>query len=229
MVALRARLLAAALCFASWAGPASAETVQDEQLWINTTLFGSSGNLAFFAEVQPRFGSGISQLDQILLRPAVGWKVTPDLTLYQGYAYVEDRGMPGSVRVEDRSFQEINWKIGEFAGVKVSSRTRFEQRWQSAGRDVGFRLRENLRFAVPLTQEANSVSALGWSEAFVALNDTDWGARAGFDRVRTFLGLEVPIGGASTVEIGYLNQAAQTPARGFEIDHILSLNLFVRN
>jgi hypothetical protein len=34
----------------------------------------------------------------------------------------------------------------------LASRTRFEQRWQSAGRDVGFRLRENLRFAMPLPQ-----------------------------------------------------------------------------
>ncbi|WP_238260964.1 DUF2490 domain-containing protein, partial [Methylobacterium mesophilicum] len=96
-------------------------------------------------------------------------------------------------------------------------------------RDVGFRLRENLRFAVPLTQATTSVAALGWTEAFLALNDTDWGARAGFDRIRTFVGLEVPIGGRSTVEIGYLNQTASAPGSGVAVDHILSLNLFVRN
>ena len=216
----RACILLAALCLATSGARATAQTAQDEQLWINTTLFGSVGDLAYFAEVQPRFGNGISRLDQLLLRPAVGWKVNESLTLYQGYARVEDRGTPSSVRFEDRSFQEINWKIGDFAGVKVSSRTRFEQRWLSAGRDVGFRLRENLRFAVPLSQEAGSVSAL---------NDTDWGARAGFDRVRTFVGMELPIGGASTVEVGYLNQTARTRTSGVEIDHILSLNLFVRN
>ncbi|MEE7455488.1 hypothetical protein MPAR168_16795 [Methylorubrum populi] len=225
----RARLLLAALCLAASGGQAEAETVQDGQLWINTTLFGSIGDLAFFAEVQPRIGNGISQLDQLILRPAVGWKINERLTLYQGYASVEDRGGAGRVRFEDRSFQEINWKIGEISGVKVSSRTRFEQRWQSAGRDVGFRLRENLRFARPLTPEKDSVSAVGWVEAFVALNDTDWGARAGFDRVRTFVGLEWPIGGTSTVEVGYLNQTARTAASGTEVDHILSLNLSVRN
>lgn len=149
----RARLLLAALCLAVSGGRAASETVQDGQLWINTTLFGSVGDLAFFAEVQPRFGNGISQLDQLILRPAIGWKVNDRLTLYQGYAYVENRGGTAPARFEDRSFQEINWKIGEISGVKVSSRTRFEQRWQSAGRDVGFRLRENLRFTKPLTQE----------------------------------------------------------------------------
>ncbi len=149
----RARLLLATLCLAVSGGRAASETVQDGQLWINTTLFGSVGDLAFFVEVQPRFGNGISQLDQLILRPAIGWKVNDRLTLYQGYAYVENRGGTAPARFEDRSFQEINWKIGEISGVKVSSRTRFEQRWQSAGRDVGFRLRENLRFTKPLTQE----------------------------------------------------------------------------
>lgn len=191
----RTQLVLAALFLAASGARAVAETVHDGQLWLNTTLFGSFGDVAYFAEVQPRFGKGISQLDQLLLRPALGWKVYNDLALYQGYAYVEDRGMPGGEGTEDRSFQEINWQIGTVSGVKVSSRTRFEQRWQSAGRDVGFRLRENLRFAVPLTQKTTSVAALGWTEAFLALNDTDWGARTGFDRIRTFVGLEVPIDG----------------------------------
>lgn len=225
----RVGLLLSALCLAASGGRAAAETVQDGQLWINTTLFGSIGDLAFFGEVQPRFGDGLSQLDQLILRPAVGWKVNERLTLYQGYASVEDRGGSGNVRFEDRSFQEINWKVGEISGVKVSSRTRFEQRWLSAGRDVGFRLRENLRLARSLTEEKDSVSAVGWVEAFVALNDTDWGARAGFDRVRTFVGLELPIGGASTVEVGYMNETARTAASGIAVNHILSLNLFVRN
>jgi hypothetical protein len=42
------------------------------------------------------------------------------------------------------------------------------------------------------------------------------------------IGLELPIGGKSTVEVGYLNQTARTQASGIELDHILSLNLFVR-
>lgn len=225
----RTRLLLAAVGLVAGGAPARAEVVQDEQLWFNTTLFGSAGDLAYFAEVQPRFGDGISRLDQLLLRPAIGWKVNERLTLYQGYAYVENRGTPSRVSIEDRSFQEINWTIGEFSGVKLSSRTRFEQRWQSTGRDVGFRLRGNLRAAFPLTQEADSVSVVGSAETFVALNDTDWGPRAGFDRLRTFIGLAIPIGGKSTVEVGYLNQTARAPGIGVEIDHILSLNLFIRN
>ncbi len=169
-------------------------SAHDAQLWFNTTLFGSVGDVAYFAEVQPRFGNGISQLDQLILRPALGWKVNDSLTLYQGYAYVEDRGGP-AVAVEDRSFQEINWKIGEVNGLRTSSRTRFEQRWRSDGKDVAFRLRSQMRVAAPLTERREGIAAVGWTEAFVALNDADWGPRAGFDQLRTFAGLEVPIGG----------------------------------
>jgi len=227
-IVIRLTRLLMAVCLIAPGARAFAEPVQDGQFWINTSLFGSVGDVAYFAEVQPRIGNGIAQLDQLILRPAVGWKVNDALVLYQGYAYVEDHGMPDTVRTEDRSFQEINWKIGEITGVKVSSRTRFEQRWQSAGRDVGFRLRENVRFAMPLPQDWGGVSAVGWTEVFVALNNTDWGARAGFDRIRAFVGFELPISGKSTVEIGYLNQTARTQAGGTELDHILSLNLFLR-
>lgn len=199
----------------------------DTQLWFNTTFFGSVENLAFYSEVQPRFGNGISQLDQFFFRPAIGWKINENLTLYQGYAYVEDRG-GSQVNVEDRSFQEINWKMGEFNGIKTSSRTRFEQRWRSDGKDVGFRLRSQLRLSAPLGERAKSVSALGWSEVFVALNDADWGPRSGFDQVRTFAGLEIPVEGQSTVEIGYLNRLLKAPAGDIAVDHVLSINLFIR-
>ncbi len=223
MVARVFALLAVAVA----AGVPARASAHDAQLWLNTTLFGSAGDIAYFAEVQPRFGNGISQLDQLILRPAVGWKVNESLTLYQGYARVEDRGVPSNT-VEDRSFQEINWKIGEVNGLKTSSRTRFEQRWRSDGKDVAFRLRSQMRVAAPLTERSEGIAAVGWAETFVALNDADWGPRAGFDQLRTFAGLEVPIGGKSTVEVGYLNRLIKTENR-LETDHILSLNLSIRH
>ncbi len=85
-----------------------------------------------------------------------------------------------------------------------------------------------MRVAAPLTDKAGGVSALGSAEVFVALNDADWGPRAGFDQLRTFAGIEVPIGGQSTVELGYLNRLIQTPSNGLATDHILSVNLFLR-
>ncbi|GJD64547.1 DUF2490 domain-containing protein [Methylobacterium frigidaeris] len=228
IVAGRPLALLSALWLAASSLPAAAQVDHDGQLWINATAFGSVGSLAYFAEVQPRFGDGISRLDQLILRPAVGWKLTDAVTVYQGYARIENSPPGQRAFSEDRSFQQLGWEIGTFDRVKLSSRTRFEQRFQTNGRDTGFRLRQQLRAAVPLTEETRGVAAVAWTEAFLALNDTDWGARAGFDRIRTFVGLELPLAGRSTLELGYINQTVNAPASRVTMDHIVSVNVFVR-
>ncbi|MGE7414624.1 DUF2490 domain-containing protein [Methylobacterium tarhaniae] len=178
--------------------------------------------------MQPRFGDGISRLDQLIVRPAIGWKISDSVTVYQGYARVENTPLGQRAFSEDRSFQQVGWEIGTFERVKLSSRTRFEQRFQTNGRDTGFRLRQMLRAAMPLTEEKRGVAAVAWTEAFVALNDTDWGARAGFDRIRTFVGLELPLQGPSTLEVGYMNQTVHAPASRVTMDHIISVNVSLR-
>ncbi|MEH3146512.1 MAG: DUF2490 domain-containing protein [Methylobacterium frigidaeris] len=221
-------LLASGLSFAASALPCAAQVAADEQLWVNATVLGGVDRFAHFAEVQPRFDQGISRLGQLVLRPAIGWKLGDRLAIYQGYAHVETSPPGARAFSEDRSFQQVSWEVGRFMGVNVSSRTRFEQRWQSNGRDAGFRMRELLRASYPLTESGGGISALGWVETFVALNDTDWGARAGLDRVRTFVGLEIPVAGKSTIEIGYMNQTVNARAR-VETHHIVSLGLFYRH
>lgn len=212
---------------------AHAEMQQDEQIWLNLTAMGPiSGDLLAFGEVQPRVGNAASGFDHGILRGAIGWKISPALSVYQGYAHIQTPGVREDVR-ENRSFQQISWTIGNPFGGELSSRTRLEQRWRSDGNDVGWRLREFIRYKKPLKQGGNWPNALVYSEIFVAFNDTDWGARAGFDQIRNFIGLEIPVGGASTVEAGYLNQFIDRrpdPGRpnADRMNHVASLALFVR-
>lgn len=209
--------------------PASAAT-DDEQFWLQTIGQGRiTGDLVYFAEVQSRFGSGMDGLDQMLIRPAIGVKLSPRLTVYQGYAYVRTPRPGGGETREHRSFQQINWSLGRVAGGPLSSRTRVEQRWLSSGDDMGWRVRQMLRLAVPLGKGPGGVSALGYAEGFAALNDTDWGARKGFDRLRSFAGLELPIAGKSTVEVGYLNQYVNNRGRADDSDHVLLVTLQLRH
>jgi hypothetical protein len=72
------------------------------------------------------------------------------------------------------------------------------------------------------------VALLGYAEGFFALNDTDWGARGGFDRLRSFIGAEVPVGGRSTIEVGYMNQWVNQARRSDTMDHIAAISLFLR-
>ncbi len=72
------------------------------------------------------------------------------------------------------------------------------------------------------------LSLIGYDELFFGLNDTDWGARSGFDRNRLFLGVGWRLGKSRhSLEIGYLNQYIDSTFASDLMEHILSLNLFL--
>ncbi|WP_062733047.1 DUF2490 domain-containing protein [Sphingobium abikonense] len=220
--------LTAALMLVS--APASAETRQDEQFWLNLTGMGSiKDDLVYFAEIQPRVGDGVSRIDQALFRGALGWKFSPSVTLYQGFAHIVAPVESGKDVNEERSFQQLNWTLGKPWAGELSSRTRLEQRWRSDGNDMGWRLREMLRYEKPLEPNSDALNALVYAEGFVALNDTDWGARDGFDQLRSFIGAEVGLPGASTLEVGYLNQIINQRGGNTRVNHVASVTLFFRH
>lgn len=213
---------------ASLPAPATARVVEDQQLWANVTVIGTvRDKFAYFVEVQPRTADGVGRLGQLLLRPALGWKLSQDATLYGGYARVVLPARTGPGNHEDRFFTQLTWDLGGIAGGKVQSRSRIEHRRLASGEDTGWRLRELIRYVHPLG-DPRRPRALAHLELFAALNDTDWGARAGVDQVRTFGGFEIPVFGKSTLEAGYLNQTFNDPGGRFRVNHVASLVLFVR-
>lgn len=211
-------------CSATLPGNAAARTVEDEQLWVNLTAMGPvSGDLIYFAEIQPRFGNQASGVDQTLLRGGLGWKISEKVSVYQGYAHVTLADAN-----EDRSFQQLNWAIGKPLGGELSSRTRLEQRWRSDGQDMGWRLREMLRFEKPLKSDSRAPNGVAWVEGFVALNSTDWGADAGFDQLRSFAGLGFKLMGKSTMEVGYINQLINQSGGQRRMNHVASITFTFR-
>ncbi len=210
--------------------PVRAATSEDEQFWLNLTSMGSiKGDLVYFAEIQPRVGDGVSRIDQALFRGALGWKLSPAVTLYQGFAHVVVPVDGGQDVNEERGFQQLNWTMGKPWGGELSSRTRLEQRWRSDGDDMGWRLREMLRYEKPLRTGSDALNALVYAEGFVALNDTDWGARGGFDQLRSFVGAELGLPGASTLEVGYLNQLINQRGGDTRVNHVAAVTLFFRH
>jgi len=212
------------------ATPAAAQTDNDAQVWVNLTATGSiKDRLIYFAEIQPRAADDASRLDQLILRPAIGWKLSDRVSVFQGYArvvtYVGDR----DARREDRSFQQVTWTLPQGRRAEIQSRTRLEQRWRDDGDDMGLRLREMIRGEIAFARDGRGVRALGYAELFVGLNRTDWNTRPGFDQLRSFAGVEVPVGARSTIEAGYLNQLADRSGRAVRMNHVASLALFVRH
>ena len=220
-----ARLLACGLALA--ASPAAAR--DDEQIWLNVTAMGPvSGNLLYFAEFQARGGIGDDAYRQLNIRPAVGWRINSQVSAYLGYVYVPTDINDNRANTENRVYQQLGWSFGKTAIGELSSRTRLEQRFRSDGSDTGWRFRQLLRTVVPIQSNPRPIKALATVEVFANLNTTDWGARSGFDQLRSFVGVEIPIQGRSTIEAGYLNQAINRPNADLRVNHVLSIALFIR-
>ena len=210
---------------------ASAEVQEDFRLWGNVTARGNFGFIdpdlkrwRWWMEVQPRSRESGKEMDQLLLRPGIGYALTDHSTLWMGYAHVTNYPAVGDEIHENRFWQQYIWSGPTVLGA-FSSRTRFEQRWQDNGNDTGGRFRQFFKFNWPFSFHP-AASFVTWDEMFVHLNSTDWGARQGFDQNRGFVGLGYRWQPQILTEIGYLNQYINT-ANTDRMNHILSLNVFL--
>ena len=147
---MRPGLAIAALLALAASPAASAE--QDAQLWTTVIANGPvAGDLAAWIEVQTRFGEDASRLRQSNLRVALGYRTSEALTLYGGYALVTSHRRSGPDLTEHRLWQQASYALVASGAVRVAGRTRLEQRFVEGSNEVGWRLRQQVRLAVPLT------------------------------------------------------------------------------
>lgn len=185
------------------------------------------GDLLFWAEAQTRFTDGTSRLGQAIIRPAIGVRLAKDMSAHLGYAYVRTDPETGTATDEHRLWEQLIFPIARTKrGLYVWGRSRVEQRFVEGRRDTGWRLRQFVRAQMPI-RPGGKVAGVVFSEVFYALNSTDFGARAGFDQWRNFVGVSLPVGKGITVEPGYLNQTIFRPGRD-RTNHVFSTTLFVR-
>jgi len=215
-------LLACALVLA--ATPSHAE----EGLWFAGIAQGPvSGKLVTWLEVQPR---AAGSADTLILRPAIGVQLTPAVQLLAGYALVETYPDGGARRREHRSWQQALVRLAGQPGKAVlMSRTRLEQRFLEGRDEDGWRLRQFLRGQLWLADNSDhrAPSLIAVSEAFVGLESTRWGQRAGVEQWRNFIGVGKPLDDRLTLEAGYLNQRLIRPGADAS-NHVLNINLFYR-
>lgn len=217
-------LLLACLASAFIGFPAQAR--EDAQAWGTVLATGAvRGDLFVWLEAQARFTDDVGGGSQFILRPAIGARIAPDAHAVAGYAYVRTDPESGLTTNEHRLWQQV-----QFAAVRngkgaplVISRTRLEQRRLEGRDDTGWRLRQLVRVQVPIARKG-TVHAVVFTEGFVNLNSTSWGARGGVDQWRTFVGIGVPIAQKVRLESGYLNQHVARPGED-RANHVLSTTL----
>lgn len=192
--------------------PAIADTEDDGRIWLNLNAQAQLPieNLNAYFEFQPRWREDGEEFDQRLIRPALFYKLTPQASVWLGYANVLTHRLTTGTTDEDRLWQQFQYNHKLTNGITLQSRTRLEQRWLSNGDDVGHRVRQLFRVTRPFASLPD-LSLVGWDEVFVNFNETDWGAQSGFDQNRAFIGLGYAFTPRLRVEAGYLNQYVETP------------------
>jgi hypothetical protein len=219
------RLLKAAVCgvAALVATGAAANTVEDAQVWTTLSTSGSiKGDIVGQIDLNARTSVDQGRVTQSLMRGTIGYRVTPVLTLSLGYGHITGFRRNQRDLAEERLYQQVQATLGTLGDATVSTRIRLEQRFVRPGSDVGWRYRQLVRVQIPLRQAGPAIVVQ--AEPFFALNSTDWGARAGFDQVRTMMGVNVPIAKSFTIESGYQLQYVRGAASD-RLNHIVPITL----
>lgn len=221
--------LFASSLFASsaWAGDNSVE--QDLQHWMQvtvTTPLDSSKRWVGYLEVQPRVdymqedNSGL--FSSLTLRPAVGYKLTDRISLWQGYAWAP-AFQTHNLRQEHRLFQQLIVST-PIKGMSLNNRTRLEQRLLEGANGTSVRVRHQAKLLIPLDKN-NRWRLAASDEIMINLNDTPSGPKSGFDQNRAFIGINRRINDHVSAELGYLNALVNRKHIPNRINHVIMMSL----
>lgn len=214
---MRSILIALPLLLAT---PAAAQQT-DEQLWFQVNAAVTIGaREKVTLESIGRFSDRAEGFSHAELGALFTHRTRSGIELSFGYRHVQDWDANGRLPNEERLRQIVQMPFG--AGF--SGRLRFEQRFNSSGGEIGFRLRPRLNFETPINRHGLKLFAT--SEHFVNFNTTGWGQRGGYERMRNAAGISIPLRGTLRGEIGYLNQYRfGRDGRRDQMDHAMTFTL----
>lgn len=214
-------LLTAAVLAA--AQPARAD---DIQAWPGVTATGPvRGNLGVWFESQLRFDDDVSRTLNRNARLGLGWDDGDGGSAYLGYAIFRATPQGQPANTEHRSWEQFAYKLGNVGKVRLSGRSRLEQRFREGRDDEAWRMRQMVRGVLPLGGRT-APSLVLQSEVFIEFADTSWQVKEGFDQLRTFGGVRLPVRDKVAVEAGYLNQSGLGPGR-VGTNHIAQVTLAI--
>lgn len=180
----------------------------DSQAWgLFTFNARYKSGLRVYAEVQPRQGDNFQRLSQLLVRPAVGYQVTPKMSLWIGYAWTPSF-LP-EYNNEHRAFQQLLFE-DRYQRVGLTNRTRLEQRSIEGAGGTSLRFRHQIRVSLPLDSKGKW-AAVSYDELFYNLNSVSNGPQAGFDQNRLYFAGAYNVNRHTRVELGYLASFINRP------------------
>ena len=208
---------------------ASAQTIDDFGQWsalFSQDRFSPDSRLRWWFDGHFRLFDDSDGFGQSIIRPGIGLDVGENSALWAGYGWIRTSPIHADDVDEHRIWQQWTWSQ-ECQAMKFALRSRLEQRIIELGSDTGLRFRQLVRGQRAL-RGCPRLTFVVWDELFINMNDTDWGARSGFDQNRLFVGFGYKRFSSSKwrTEIGYLNQAVNNVGPTNRSNHILSVNFF---
>jgi hypothetical protein len=197
-VSIQFRHLLALPILALWGAPASAQQ-EAEALWLQVnTHVPLDANTRVTIEQIARFSDRQDGLYTTEIGALIGQKVSKQIELGFGYRHVAFYN--GNTAADENRFrQQVLGTFGRF-----STRFRIDERLYPDGNEVGIRIRPLVRYNQPLGSKGLAVFVS--HESFFLANTTKWGQRRGYERMRNWLGLVVPIAPKVSADVAYLNQ-----------------------
>ncbi len=153
----------------------------------------------FSVEETARVGEHFTHLNQNVLRPALGYQLTKDFSVWQGYAW-NPIFYPRFTN-EQHIWQQALWQH-HFPKFTLTGRFRLQERFIERVSGVAVRTRYFVRFQYPLDKK-KIWSLVAQSEPFVNLNTRPNGPQAGIDRVNSFFGINKVLSENVNVDFGY--------------------------
>lgn len=219
----RYRLLFTLVISALVTTPAMASE-DDANIWLGQfATIKASDKVYVRLEAQERITNDAERLGQLLLRSLVGYRITKDVNVGAGYAFVMTDPVGPAEFNEHRFYQEFNVRlVSTEAGLTLDSRTRLEQRTFEERSGTDWRLRQFVQLRVPVN-ENNKIVA--YTEPFFDLSDGPV-QRGGLSIWRNFVGVSIPVSKNIEIVPGYLNQHVFRDGRD-RSDHTANVNLFM--
>jgi hypothetical protein len=210
----------------SAAGPGTAfaqsqPAVHDTQLWVQVVATVSlTDKWLTHLEAQSRWNEDISAHDQLIIRNALGRRLSRRVTVWGGHAWTP-RTLEGGWAQEQRIWEQLSVTLPAAGAWTPSLRIRQEQRFLDDWGDSSHRLRMMARAVRPVDAE-KLWTIVAWNEVMFTLDDTVGGPAQGWDQNRLFAGVLRKLSNRAGLESGYLwrtsDPAGPAPRRH---DHVL--------
>lgn len=226
------RLFAPLLLLAAAEG-ARAATLKDHNTWDAVSISGPLGRTVDAAQpwlygldVQNKFANNSRKVAQSTWRASLIRVLDAHWTAMAGFGFTPtDTPLTSKPNRELRWTQQLGWS-GHAGDFSLGARIRIEERFYNTGDDCGVRTRYQVRASHPVPG-CSCLSGVVWNEYFYNLNDTDYGARHGYDQNRLFVGTGWKLSEITRTEIGYLHNYVHRPGKDDRLNQTVAVSLFV--